>query len=325
MKKNHIFISFLLLSFMMGGCKKGEGSVRTDNSTIDSLSATDESSLKESKNKIMIADSVAAPEKMVHSSAAAEQKSDSTHRFIRTAELKFKTKNVVETTYDIENITNKMGGYVSYTNLKSNVDNVDNKNISSDSSLIITHYTISNEMTLRVPNTKLDSTLKLIAKNIQYLDYRIIKADNVALQMYSNNLAVKRNQNYQQRVTNAIDNRGRKLTETTDAEENLLNNQENADNARIENMSLQDQIKYSTVTLSIYQNQGVMHELIVNEKSIKEYEPNIGIKIVDALKNGWYLFESIFIFFVSNWAFLLIGSIAYFAYRRYQKNNNKNG
>ena len=42
---------------------------------------------------------------MVSSSAAVENKKDSTHKFIRTAELKFKVKSVIKSTYNIEDIT----------------------------------------------------------------------------------------------------------------------------------------------------------------------------------------------------------------------------
>ena len=43
-------------------------------------------------------------------------------------------------------------------------------------------------MTLRVPNTTLDGTLKEIASNIDILDYRVIKANNVDLDLLSNSL-----------------------------------------------------------------------------------------------------------------------------------------
>ena len=45
------------------------------------------------------------------SSAAVETNKDSKRKFIRTAELKFKVKNVISSTYDIEDITNRHGGH----------------------------------------------------------------------------------------------------------------------------------------------------------------------------------------------------------------------
>lgn len=254
---------------------------------------------------------------LVSSSAAVENKQDSTHKFIRTADLKFKVKSVIKSTYNIEELTAHMGGFVTYTNLNSNIDYNETKPVSADSSLVITHFTVTNSITLRVPNTKLDSTLKLISANIDYLDYRIIKADDVALQILSNNLAIKRSAKNGKRITHAIDNRGKKLTETTNAEEVVLNKQEQADNARIANLSLRDQLNFSTVNLIIYQRQTVRHELIANDKNIKEYEPGFGTKILDSLSNGWDILETVLLFIFNLWGLVLLGAIIFVLYKLY--------
>ena len=167
---------------------------------------------KESFTMANAADSTAV--QSVSSSAAVEKGKDSTRKFVRTAELKFKVNSVIKSTYDIEDITNQQGGFVTYTNLTSTINNVTTTPISEDSSLETTSYVVTNTITLRVPNTKLDTTLKEIARNIEYLDYRIIKAEDVALQILSNNLTQKRAAKNEERLTNAIDNRGRKLNET---------------------------------------------------------------------------------------------------------------
>lgn len=309
MKTIRISLFILAVSLSATSCKKSvTPEPLADITTVKS----------ESADKAVSADTVSA-EEMVHSSAAVEGKSDSAHRFIRTAELKFKTQNVVKTTNAIEDLTNRMGGYVAYTNLTSSINYSETKNINPDSSVVITRYIVSNEMTLRVPNTKLDSTLKLIARHILYLDYRIVKADNVALQIHANNLAVERTGKYQKRLTDAIDKKGAKLNETVNAEESLLDKRQDADDARISNLSLEDQINYSTITLSIYQNQGVMHELIANEENVKEYEPHIGLKILYALKNGWDLLQSILIFVFEIWGLILLAILGYVGYRQYRK------
>lgn len=254
---------------------------------------------------------------MVSSSAAVESKKDSTHKFIRTADLKFKVKSVIKSTYNIEELTAHMGGFVTYTELSSNIDDTETKSVSADSTLIITHYTVINSITLRVPNTKLDSTLKLISANIDYLDHRIIKADDVALQMLSNNLAIKRSAKNESRITKAIDNRGKKLNETTTAEEVVVNKQEQADNARIANLSLRDQMNFSTINLVIYQRQAVRHELIANDKNIKEYESGFGTKILDSISNGWNMLEAVIVFIFNLWGLVLLGVIIFVLYKLY--------
>lgn len=266
-------------------------------------------------------DQMAAPllEEAISSSAAVENPRDTTHKFIRTAELKFKVKSVIKTTYNIEAITARHGGFVTYTNLTSNIDNVSVTAVSADSSLETTYFTVVNTMVIRVPNTRLDTTLKEIAKNIVYLDYRIIKADDVALQIKANSLTQKRAKKYEQRLEDAIDSRGKKLKETTSAEEILLNSQEQADAAAISNLSLADQINFSTININIYQRQSIQRELIPRNENIDEYKPAFGTKLLEAAAFGWNILEAFFVFIVRLWGLILFAVVAWFLFRRYWK------
>lgn len=252
------------------------------------------------------------------SSAAIETNKDLKRKFIRTAELKFKVKSVTKSTYDIETITNRHGGFVTYSNLSSKIDNVTNTAISADSSLETTYYTVTNSSILRVPNTKLDTTLKEISNYVDYLDYRIIKADDVALQLLSNNLMQKRASKNEARLTKAIEQSRSNLSQRVTAEEVLQSNQANVDDASISNLSLKDQIDFSTIQLSIYQQQTVNRELISNHINIEAYEPGFGTKLLGALRSGWNIIESLIILLSKLWGLVLIAIITYFIIKIYR-------
>ena len=134
------------------------------------------------------------------SSSAAVAKEDSTHKFIRTADLKFKVKNVPQSTYYIENVISKFDGFVSFTNLQCKIIEQNKTKISQDSTLETTRYSVENNITIRVPNKRLDTVLKSIAKQIDFLDYRVIKADDVSLKMLANQLSQKRSATKEKRV-----------------------------------------------------------------------------------------------------------------------------
>ena len=257
------------------------------------------------------------------SSAAVENGKDSSRKFIRTADLKFKVKSVVNATYAIENITNELGGFVTFTELNSHIDNTTTTAVSADSSLETTYFTVVNQIVLRVPNTQLDTTLKSIANLIDYLDYRIIKADDVALNILANKLTQERSKKNEKRLTDAIDNRGKKLKETTTAEELLLRKQEQADNAKISNLSLNDQVNFSTVSLLIYQRQAIKRELISNYKNIDEYTPGFGNRILGALRSGWEIVQNIIIFITQIWGLILLAIVIFILFKRYNKKQNK--
>lgn len=254
------------------------------------------------------------------SSSAAVEKKDSKQKFIRTADIKFKVKNVVRSTYAIENATQKFGGFVTYTNLQSTIQNQIKTKISQDSTLETTKYSVENNITIRVPNTQLDTVIKTIAKQIDFLDFRVIKADDVSLKLLANQLSQKRSTHTEKRVEKAIDEKGKKINDIMEAENTLANQKEANDNRTIDNLSLQDQINFSTITLQLYQNETIRYETIATEKDSAAYKPNLGIQIIDALKSGWYILQAILIFFVNLWPFILISIGGFFLYKKYIKN-----
>lgn len=265
-----------------------------------------------------VSEAVADTSSVVSSSAAVQPK-NSNRKFVRTADIKFKVKNVYKSTGVIEDATTKFGGFVTYTNLQSTINDEDITKISPDSTLVTTKYTVDNNITIRVPNTQLDTVIKTIARQIGFLNYRVIKADDVTLQMLSNKLAQKRSNSTENRMAKAIDNKGTKLHQIMDAEDKLDAKKEANDTKTIENLSLNDQVNLSTVTLQIYQDQTIKQEMVANEKSINAYRPNIGLQIWDSIKTGWFMLENIISFVVVLWPFALIGFLGFLGYKKWLK------
>lgn len=298
-KKVNVVLAILLIGFAIS-CKEN-----------------DENKLAPESNEELIYN-LKAPEESTSSSAAlVDPKSN--RKFVRTADLKFKVKNVAKSTTQIEDATTKFGGFVTYTNLQSNIFNEEKIKISADSTLVTTKYTVENNITIRVPNTELDTVIKTIAKQIHFLNYRQIKADDVTLQMLSNKMAQKRSATSEERLTKAIDNKGKKLNQIVTAEESLENKKEQKENKELQNLSLEDQINFSTLTLEIYQDETIKQEMIANEKNLNSYRPNIGLQIWDSLKTGWYVLEEIILFFVTLWPIIIIVILGFICFKRFLK------
>ena len=253
------------------------------------------------------------------SSNAAVVKKESNRKFVRTADLKFKVKNVAKSTYAIENIVAKNGGFVTFTDLKSTVNEKSETKISQDSTLETTRFTVDNTITLRVPNTQLDTVLKSMVKEVAFLDSRLIKADDVALQLLSNKMARKRLTSHQKRLEKGIDTKGKKLNDITNAEDKVLDRETESDETVLKNLSLEDQVNFSTVTLYLYQRESVLQEMVANEKSINAYRPHIGLQILDGLKTGWFMFEAIIAFIVQLWSIIVLVILGLFIYKKYLK------
>ncbi len=248
---------------------------------------------------------------------APQQNKMPDRQFIRSSDMKFRVKDVAQATYRIEELTRSVNGFVTYTQLESTADEKSIKPISADSALETLHYTVVNNMTIRVPNTKLDSTLQAIAGLVDYLDYRTIKAEDVALQIKANEKTQTRAANNNRNIRTAIDNRGKKLNETTTAENLATDRQKEADDAEIANLSLRDQVSYSTVSLSLYQRAETKCWIIPNQDNTDDYRPGFGLRIAEALKTGWHLVQDLVVLLTRLWLLLLLLFLGIFLYRKY--------
>lgn len=262
------------------------------------------------------ADSTAVEETM--SSSAAVEDKNSKRKFIRTADARFKVKDVMQSTNKIEHLTKNFGGFVTLSELRSNITENDETQVSQDSLLKTSRYEVNNTIALRVPNIKLDTLLRSLAKEVQFLDYRVIKADDVNLQLLANELSQQRNANTSKRLENAIDKKGNKLKDINESEENLASKKENSDNAYINSLSLKDQVNFSTVTLELYQNEQLRYEMVANEKNVNAYRPNLGLQVWESIKTGWFIFEGIIAFLVQLWPFFFFGFLAWFGFKKWK-------
>jgi len=310
---------FALIAMLVWSC----GNARYE---ADTQSAEMEMEVLEDRGceEIPILDKPAvSPETYISSSAAVENPNDTSRKMIRTADIKFKVKDVINATYNIENIVVKHDGFVENTNLTSQIDNTQETCIKEDSALVTIYYSVINTFVLRVPNTKLDTVLKEIAQFVDFMDYRIINAKDVTLDLLSKRLEKNRLERYDSRMMNAIDNKGKRLNDVTDAEDNLLQKQRQADEAKLANLQILDRIQFSTITLSLYQNQSIKYETIAKEKKIKSYSTPFGIRFVDAMKFGWTIIKEIFLFLVNLWAIILIAGSVFLGVKYFRKKKRK--
>ena len=253
------------------------------------------------------------------SSSAAKVKTGDARKVIRTAALKIKVKDVTKSTYVIENVVDKFGGFVTFTDLKSVINDKNETRVSQDSILETTKYKVENNIVIRVPNTKLDTVLQSLRKEINFLDSRKITQEDVSLQILANKMAVNRSATNEKRLEKAIDTKGKKLNQIVEAEENLASKKEENDNKTLNNLAIDDKINFSTITISLYQREMIKNELYASEKNINKYRPHLGLQILDSLKTGWFMLEGIIAFIVQLWALILIGALSWIGYKSFFK------
>jgi len=312
--------------YSCGGASESQKKLM-DNSTGSPESYAEKSSAlqeedSKGKSESTMMDSVATTQQVISSSAAMVSK-DTSRKFIRTADLKFRVKDVRWATLKIEDIIGAHNGFVTYTELRSEQLGTQFIPYSEDSAYEIIHFRVENDMTLRVPNNELDSTIRAIGKLAQFLDYRIIKAKDVRISLKQKQLAMNRLKVYDKRLANAIDNKGNHLSDISQAEENKLNRQTESDNNLIDELTLKDSIDYSTIQLNLYQRASTMKTIVESEKEIKPFRTGFSTRFVNGLHTGWKILEFLVLAIVNAWSLLLIIGVTLFTVRYFYRRGKK--
>lgn len=248
----------------------------------------------------------------------AKAADDPKRKFLRTADLQFKVKDVRKSSEQIEDLTTRYGGFVSYSHLHSDEQEKKTVVISEDSLLQVSSVSVENDIIIRIPNQYLPGILKELNSMMLYVDHRTIKAEDVRLQMLSNDLANKRQEKFVDRNQTVHENRKGNIGTAVEAEETLLDHQTVADNHKIQNLSLQDQVDFSTLTIKLYQATFLNKVMVENRQHIDNYRPNVLLRIWDSVRTGWMFLEDVIVILIRLWVFIVIGVVV-FSYWKYKK------
>lgn len=242
-------------------------------------------------------------------------------QFIRTAEIKGKVKNVEASTYAIEKMAQEKGGFVVASSLQRNEDRHFSTQISSDSLLSTTYSTTTNRIVLRIPHTQFDSSLYAIATLFSVLDQRNIRSNDASFQILRNKLIQERVRKHEKRLDKLVTKRPGKVDEALTGEDALYSLGEQGEEAFVENLSLEDQVQYSTVTLEIYQEQLVARTMQPNLDNLDAFEPSFSRQALQSLALSWEILEALVLFLLKFWWILgtVLGLVLWNIGRRKEK------
>jgi hypothetical protein len=252
----------------------------------------------------------------------ADTSAPSDKKFIRTGDIKFRVENVHKATEMIEDLTAKYKGFVVSSDLQNNEDRTSENRYTKDSVVLIKQITVKGEIKLRVPAEKLDSLVRELNNVLVFLDYRILRRDDVTLRFASIKKQKDRLLNYERRQRRNIDTKSSNLEAKTYAEENLLDKQMQIDDKDLQNMDLEDQVKYATITLWIYQPPLVISEKIYNFDYIDDLRPSFWERSWESVVKGWYGIEIVLIGLITIWPIFILLALGYYIFR-YVRNLRK--
>ncbi|MBE5321311.1 DUF4349 domain-containing protein [Pedobacter sp. MR2016-19] len=271
MKRNIIAIAIVLTIF---GCQKSnEKYASADTAVLEPLS-------KES------ADSTAA------------------EKIIKTADMRFRVKDVQNTKEQLSKTIKAEGGTVAEFSIESTIQETDKVKQSTDSLKEITSYRTQGYLVAKVPSEKLDEFTNTIARMAVFVDHQSMKMDDQSIAYLANKLKA------QNRV-DAIGKINKVASKKSANVESSLYIKDDYVDKKIENMQIDSRVKFSTITLNFYQDNTVKTMIVAND-NLYDYRPAFVNRLWLGIVNGWTIFKEIIIAISNLWMLILVGFAIFF-------------
>ena len=285
-------IATIIFAGLLSSCKKYEtvGSANEAEMTVDSAA--------------VISDSI---------SMAATQEVEG-KRFIKNADVEMEVKDVYDATIAIEKNLKEIGGFVTNSKMNALISSEETFPISDNEAKLVKKFRQVNTMEVRVPTVKLGEFLDFVNKSNLFLHTRNISAEDVSYNIMMSKLEEKRMQKTEKNIEKIKNNSEKvSLTDGNLQEQNIQ---------KLETFNLNDNLKYSTVTLNLSEPSDRISTIaIANSKNYdNQYRYNFIYDVKNAIVEGFYLIQQLIVALFTIWPFILIAGLVFYFWRKRKQN-----
>ncbi|WP_231388369.1 DUF4349 domain-containing protein [Sphingobacterium hungaricum] len=231
-------------------------------------------------------------------------------KIIKTADMRFRVKDVQKTKEELSKSIREKGGTVAEFKIESNVYESQKVKLSSDSLKEINSYRTEGYLVAKIPAEKLDEFTNSIPKLAVFVNSASMKLDDQSLYYLSNKLKVENR-------VEAVETINKFATKKEPNVGTSLYIKDDYVDKKIENLSIDSQVKYSTITLNFYQDNTVQSFVVAND-NLYNYKPSFGNRLLLSLENGWFIFKEIILALSNLWVLFLLAGAGFYIYRTYK-------
>lgn len=291
-KFKKMVIATIIFAGLLSSCKKYEtvGSADEAEMTVDSVA--------------VVSDSI---------SMAATQEVEG-KRFIKNADVEMEVKDVYDATIAIEKNLKEIGGFVTSSKMNALISSEETFPISDNEAKLVKKFRQVNTMEVRVPTVKLGEFLDFVNNSNLFLHTRNISAEDVSSNILMAKLEEKRMQKTEKNIEKIKNNSEKvSLADGNLQEQNIQ---------KLETFNLNDNLKYSTVTLNLSEPSDRISTIaIANTKNIdNQYRYNFFYNIKNAIVEGFYLIQQLIVALFTIWPFILIAGLVFYFWRKRKQN-----
>ncbi|WP_443936640.1 DUF4349 domain-containing protein [Pedobacter sp. MW01-1-1] len=233
-----------------------------------------------------------------------------TQKIIKTADMQFRVKDVQSTKEKLSETIKAVGGTVAEFSIQSQIIESNKVKQSLDSMKEITSYRTEGYLVAKVPSEKLDDFTNTIAKTAVFVDNESMKMDDQSIAYLANTLKAENR-------IEAVKRMNKLATKKSPNVETALIIKDDFIDKKIENLVINDRVKFSTIRLSFYQDNTVKTTMVGND-NLYDYRPGFFDRLWLGLVNGWTIFKE-FLLIISNlWMLILCGGLIFYLIRLYR-------
>lgn len=243
-------------------------------------------------------------------STATDTVADAKPKLVKTADMRFKVKNVQQTGDSISHITAKLNGMVVHHQMGSYVERSEDIRLSNDSIMRVSAFNTTADMTVKIPSEKLEDFMNHVSHMGIYVTARKMDIEDKSLDYLSAKLKLKnRREMVAQQKTGKI-----KIKNP----EAVLWLKDDMIDGQINNQKIDEAVNFSVVSLNFYQSNTIYKERIANDDP-SAYKMPFFNRLLMALSNGWYLFTELILGLANLWVLIFAGIGLWMAFKVYKR------
>lgn len=228
---------------------------------------------------------------------------------VKSAGLRLRVGNVVESTVQIERIVTRAGGVVEESEIRQTTARHNNTRYTADSLRRVSWYAPEAHLRLRVPVGMMDSVVHTLTGMAAFVEFRTLKDTDMSLKHLHNKLLNDASREQSRPVQHTKENKELDVRQYQD------DAQRGAVGRTIENLGIDQLAAFSTIEVELSQPEMAVTVIIPDPERFSQN--TFGAEALLSFNGGIYFFRSVFLFFLSIWPLLLTAAFTWFAYRRW--------
>ncbi|WP_298894608.1 DUF4349 domain-containing protein [uncultured Psychroserpens sp.] len=216
-------------------------------------------------------------------------------KIIKSANARYKVKDVKTTTRKIKHIAQKYGAYISDLRFENNL------------------YQKENRFTIKIPQQYFDTMMDSIGFMVEFVEYENITTKDVTEEYIDIQTRLETKKEVKTRYESILRKNAITVEDILATEDKLRIIQEEIESAQGRLKYLTNKVSYSTIQIDLY-------ETVEYTEEPESYSKTFFAKGKEGLNNGWTIIESFILGLIYIWPLVIIGVIVFFVVKKKIKN-----